>query len=159
MDVKTGSISTYCFTMLHGRAWFLALLRAPGLLHAGTWQAVHGMIEPRERAYEAAWRETLEETGITPQRFFKTDFVETFYSDLTDSVHLVPVFAAFFEDAPRVILSKEHTAFEWCSLDDVLTRFVWPSQKQAVRVVAAACEPWPRVGDGMTEMGAPPPRA
>jgi dATP pyrophosphohydrolase len=152
VDVLTGSISTYVFTMLHGRPSFLALFRADGLLHARTWQAVHGRIDPGEKAYETAWRETLEETGLTPQRFFKLDYVETFYSEVTDAAHLVPVFAAFVEGAPGVALSDEHTAYEWCELDDVLKRFVWPSQWEAVRIIAAACEPWPAIGHGMREI-------
>jgi dATP pyrophosphohydrolase len=152
MDVITGSISTYVFTMLHGRPAFLALYRAPGLLHADTWQAVHGMIEPGEKAYDAAWRECVEETGLTPERFFKTDYVETFYSEWTDAVHLVPAFAAFVTGAPGAIVSEEHTAYEWCALDDVLERFVWPSQQEAVRVIAAATSAWPDVGDGLREI-------
>ena len=152
MDVITGSVSTYVFTMLHGRPAFLALYRAQLLMHADTWQAVHGMIEPGEKAYDAAWREMTEETGLAPERFFKTDCVETFYSEGTDAVHLVPAFAAFVAGAPGVQLSEEHTASDWCDLDDVLDRFIWPSQREAVRVIARAVEPWPEIGVGMTEI-------
>jgi 8-oxo-dGTP pyrophosphatase MutT (NUDIX family) len=111
MDVITGSISTYVFTVRDGQPAFLLLRRAAGLTHEGTWQAVHGMIEPGERANEAAWRETAEETGLTPARFFKTDHVETFYSALTDGIHLVPAFAAFVADAPPAKLSEEHSDY------------------------------------------------
>ena len=152
MRVISGSISCYVFTMLHGRPAFLLLFRAPHLHHANTWQAVHGMIEPDEKAYEAAYREMLEESGLVPDRFFKTDYVETFYSELTDGVHLVPAFAAHVTGAPAAILSEEHTAYEWCSLDDAVERFVWPSQREAVRVIAEAAKWWPDVGRGMTDM-------
>lgn len=152
MDVLTGSISTYVFTMLHGRPAFLALYRAPGLLHAGTWQAVHGMIEPGETAYDAARREMTEETGLAPERFFRVDYVETFYSEHTDAVHLVPAFAAFVTGAPGVTVSEEHTAYEWCGVDDVLGRFIWESQRQAARIIAGACAPWPDTGAGITEI-------
>ena len=152
MDVVTGSISTYVFTMLHGRPAFLALYRAQRLLHADTWQAVHGMIEPGEKAYDAAYREMTEETGLVPERFFKTDYVETFYSEYTDAVHLVPAFAAFVTGAPGVTVSEEHTAYDWCALDDVLDRFIWPSQREAVRIIAKAVEPWPEIGHGLTEI-------
>jgi 8-oxo-dGTP pyrophosphatase MutT (NUDIX family) len=138
--------------MLHGEPAFLLLFRAPGLINAETWQAVHGMVDTDERAYDAAWRETVEETGLTPERFFKTDYVETFYSEGTDAVHLVPAFAAFVTGAPGVTLSVEHTAFEWCPLDDAVDRFVWPSQRDAVRVIAEACRPWPEIAIGMTEI-------
>lgn len=149
MDVITGSISTYVFTMLHGHPSFLLLYRAPHLMHADTWQAVHGRIDEGERAFDAAWRETLEETGLTPERFFKTDFVETFYSEYTDAVHLVPAFAAFVTGAPGARLSEEHNAYEWCSLEDALSRFVWPSQREAVQLIAEAVAPWPEVAPGL----------
>lgn len=152
MDVLTGSISTYVFTELHGRPAFLCLLRAPGLLHAGTWQAVHGMIEPGEKAFDAAWRETVEETRLTPQRFFRTDYIETFYSEFTDAVHLVPAFAAFVTGAPSVELSEEHTAYEWCRLEETLDRFVWPSQREAVKLIAEATLTWPHVSRGLREI-------
>ncbi len=152
MDVLTGSISTYVFSIVRSRPSFLLLLRAPHLPHAGTWQAVHGMIEPGEKATAAARREMTEETGLAPARFFKTDFVETFYSEATDAVHLVPVFAGYVEGAAAATLSEEHTAWEWCTLDEAVRRFVWPSQQQAVRIIAAAVSSWPDLAVGITEL-------
>lgn len=154
MDVITGSISCYVFTMVRGRPQFLLLLRAPGLAHAGTWQAVHGLIEAGERAAAAARRETAEETGLRAARFFKTDFVETFYSEHTDAVHLVPAFAAYVEET-SVTLSDEHTKYEWCSYDDARGRFVWPSQREAVRIISMGVTEWPELGVGLSELGAP----
>jgi len=138
--------------MLHGRPAFLLLFRAPHLPHANTWQAVHGMIDPGEKAYEAAYRETVEETGLIPDRFFKTDYVETFYSDLTDAVHMVPTFAAHVAGAPAAIVSEEHTAFEWCTLDDAVNRFVFSSQRNAVRLVADAAKWWPDIATGLRDI-------
>lgn len=152
MEVLTGSISTYVFSIVRSRPSFLLLRRAPHLAHADTWQAVHGMIEPGEKATAAARREMTEETGLVAARFFKTDFVETFYSETTDAVHLVPVFAAFVEGAPAPTLSEEHTAWEWCTLDEAARRFVWPSQQQAIRIIAAAVSRWPDLGVGVTEI-------
>jgi dATP pyrophosphohydrolase len=152
MRTLTGSISTYVFSELHGRPVFLLLLRAPHLLHANTWQAVHGMIEPGETATGAARREMVEETGMQPQRFFVTDLVETFYSEHTDAVHLVPAFAAFVQGAPGATVSDEHTAYDWCDLDTAVSRLVFPSQQQAVRVIAEAAALWPDVSTGMREL-------
>lgn len=152
MQVLTGSISVYVFTMLHGRAAFLALQRAPRLLHAGTWQAVHGRVDEDEKAFDAAWRECIEETGLTPERFFRLEFIEQFYSEFTDAVHLVPTFAAFVTGAPGVTLSEEHVAYDWCELEDVLERFVWASQRAAVRLIAEATQPWPEVSREMIEI-------
>jgi dATP pyrophosphohydrolase len=155
MEVLTGSISTYVFSVVRSRPSFLLLYRAPQLPHADTWQAVHGMIEAGEKATAAARREMREETGLAPDRFFKTDFVETFYSETTDAVHLVPVFAAFVEGAPAATLSEEHTAWEWCTLDEAVRRLIWPSQQQAARIIAAAVSRWPDLGVGVTELDSP----
>jgi dATP pyrophosphohydrolase len=152
MDVITGSISTYAFTFDDdGEPRFLALLRAPGLLHEGTWQAVHGMIEPGEKAYEAAAREMVEETGLTPARFFNADYVERFYSVVTDAVHLAPAFAAFVDGMPAATVSEEHTDYAWCTLEDIVERFVWPAQKEAVHVIASAIARWPDLS-GMSDI-------
>jgi dATP pyrophosphohydrolase len=154
MNVITGSISTYVFTIRRSRPEFLALLRAEGLAHAGTWQAVHGLIEPGEKAYDAAFREMREETGVAPERFFKTDYVETFYSEATDGVHLVPAFAGYIGENANIVLSEEHVQYAWCSLDEVLRRLVWPSQRAAVQVIADAVHEWPDVGHAMRELSA-----
>lgn len=155
MNVLTGSISTYVFTMLRGRAQFLLLRRAPHLLHAGSWQAVHGMIDPGESAYTAAWRETVEETGLTPDKLFKTAFVESFYSEHTDAVHLVPAFAAFvtaMPDAPAVTVSEEHTEAAWCALDDAMSRFVFPNQRTAIQLIAECTKQWPAIAPGLSDI-------
>jgi dATP pyrophosphohydrolase len=110
------------------------------------------MIDDGEKGYDAAWRETIEETGLTPERFFRTDYIETFYSESTDGVHLVPAFAAFVTGAPGVELSEEHTAYDWCGLDDALSRFVWPSQRAAIRLIAEATAGWPQVGITMSDI-------
>ena len=138
--------------MLHGRPHALLLFRAPGLIHAGTWQAVHGMVDDAEKAYDAAWRETVEETGLTPERFCKLEYVETFYSEFTDAVHLVPAFAAFVTGAPGVILSEEHSAYEWCTIEDACERVVFANQRNAIQFIAGATDTWPGVGDALYEI-------
>jgi 8-oxo-dGTP pyrophosphatase MutT (NUDIX family) len=86
------------------------------------------------------------------ERFFRTDYIETFYSEGTDGVHLVPAFAAFVTGAPGAALSEEHTAYDWCDLDDALSRLVWPTQRDAVRVIAEATAQWPEVGTAMYDI-------
>jgi 8-oxo-dGTP pyrophosphatase MutT (NUDIX family) len=107
MDVRY-SISSYVFSFQDGEPRFLTLLRAPGFAHAGTWQAVHGMVDPGESAFRAAHRETLEETGLVPERFFRVELIEQFYGVDDDAFHIVPVFAAFVAGTPRPRLSHEH---------------------------------------------------
>jgi hypothetical protein len=44
------------------------------------------------------------------------------------------------------VVSEEHTDFAWCTLDEAIARFVWPSQRRAVRVIAEAVAAWPEIG-------------
>jgi dihydroneopterin triphosphate diphosphatase len=152
MKVATGSISTYVFAVVRGRPQFLLLLRAPGLLHEGDWQAVHGMIDEGETAVEAARREMLEETGLTPSRFFRLDQVETFYSDATDAVHLVPMFGGLIDGLAKAKVSEEHTRAEWCDLEEALRRLVFASQRSAVRLIADAVRRWPDISNELKEL-------
>ena len=47
----------------------------------GSWEAVHGHIEPEERPADAARREMEEETGLTPDRLYNLSRVEAFYQE------------------------------------------------------------------------------
>lgn len=69
----------------------LTLRRATGGRCPGSWEAVHGHIEPGETPAAAAQREVLEETGLTPLRLYNLSRVELFYRHRADEVALVPV--------------------------------------------------------------------
>lgn len=129
----TSTASTYLFRKADGETQFLTLLRSRHLELGGTWQAVHGKIEPGEKASEAALREVREETGLEPVRLFVVNHVEVLYDPRADQIALVPIFAAEVLGDPKVTLSGEHERAEWCSVADALRRFIWPTQRDAIR--------------------------
>jgi hypothetical protein len=43
------------------------------------------------------------------------------------------VFCAFVDSQARVVLSDEHDACEWMSLDAAVDRVAWPRSRQALR--------------------------
>lgn len=106
-------VDVYPFRRLPQRIEFLQLQRADGEVLGGTWQAVHGRIEPGERAWQAALRELAEETGLTPRRLWQVDAVNTFYEARSDCVHLCPCFAAETDPAATIRLCGEHRAWRW----------------------------------------------
>lgn len=118
-----------------GEVQFLMLHRSPGRYLGGTWQAVHGRIEPGETAWQAALREIREETAVVPSAFYQVDTVNTFYMAVDDTVHHCPCFAAEVEANATVALNDEHDAFEWVPADAALERFIWPGQRRAVREI------------------------
>src|SRR5438128_5243557 len=75
----------------------LALRRAAGGRSPGSWETVHGHIEPGETPVEAALRELREETGLAPARLYNLSRVEAFYRHRTDEIALIPVFAGIVD--------------------------------------------------------------
>jgi dATP pyrophosphohydrolase len=110
----------------------LVLRRAAGGRCPGSWETVHGHIEAGETPAEAAARELLEETGLTPERLYNLSRVETFYQHRLDEVALVPVFAAFVPREAGVRTGGEHDRFEWLLPADARRRFAWPREARAL---------------------------
>jgi dATP pyrophosphohydrolase len=115
----------------------LVLRRAPGGRCPGSWETVHGHIEPGETPPEAARRELAEETGLAPERLYNLSRVETFYQHRLDEVALVPVFAAFVAPDATVRTGVEHDRFEWLRPAEAGRRFAWPREGRALDDVVA----------------------
>lgn len=109
--------------------------RAPGILLGGTWQMVSGHIDAGETAYEAAYRELLEETAVRPLHFYQGSYVNRFYLAQTDEIILSPVFAAEAPPDAQVRLSEEHTEFAWVDPEEAMRRYPWPGQKKSLKIV------------------------
>lgn len=110
----------------------LLMKRAAGGRNAGSWESVHGAIEPGELPVEAARREVSEEAGLADGTLFNLSMVESFYRHDRDEVALIPVFA--FE-APAdflVTLSHEHDDHLWLGLSEARDRASWPRLRRAI---------------------------
>ena len=51
---------------------------------------------------------------------FSADLREQFYEINRDSIWIAPVFIAFVEDKPTVVINEEHSEYRWCSAPDRL---------------------------------------
>jgi 8-oxo-dGTP pyrophosphatase MutT (NUDIX family) len=110
----------------------LTLRRGAGGRCPGSWEAVHGHIEPGETPAAAAQREVAEETGLAPVRLYNLSRVELFYRHRPDEVALVPVFAAFVDSTATIRLSAEHDGYEWLPPPAARARFAWPRERRAL---------------------------
>lgn len=113
----------------------LLLRRAPGGRCPGSWEAVHGHIEPGERPADAAIRELLEETGYAPQKLYNLSRVELFYQHGLDAVAMVPAFAAFVVADTPPVLSPEHDEAAWLAPGEAQRRCAWPREARAIEDV------------------------
>jgi dATP pyrophosphohydrolase len=110
----------------------LCLRRAPGGRSAGSWEAVHGHIDPGETPVDSALRELREETGLEPERLYNLSQVEGFYRHGANEVVLIPVFAAFVARQARVRLSEEHDEHEWLRPQAARVRVSWPRIRREI---------------------------
>src|SRR5690606_35874944 len=115
----------------------LVLRRGPGGRSPGSWEAVHGHVEPGDPSpADAALRELREETGLAPERLYNLSRVEAFWTPASDAIQLIPAFAAFVAPAAAVRLSSEHDAAEWLPLEAARARCTWPRSARALEDAA-----------------------
>ena len=110
----------------------LALRRGTKGRCPGSWETVHGTIEPGETPVQASLRELREETGFTPERLYNLSRTEAFYQHRTDEMALIPVFVAFVGARATPTLSDEHDRAEWLTPADAARRFAWPRERRAL---------------------------
>ena len=110
----------------------LALRRGPHGRCPGSWETVHGTIDPGETPLQASLRELEEETGLAAERLYNLSRVEGFYQHKTDELALIPSFAAFVAAGAEPRLSEEHNDFAWLPLETAAPRFAWPREHRAL---------------------------
>lgn len=130
--IRVSLVDAYVLRVRAGALEALALRRAPGGRCPGSWEAVHGHIEPGEAPAAAALREIQEETGLVPDRLYNLSRVETFYQHGPDELALVPVFVALVGEDPVVRLGVEHDDWAWVSAGGAPERFSWPRESRAL---------------------------
>jgi len=135
-NIVSRIVEVTVFKKVSGQPLYLVLRRSDkDTLYPGVWQIVTGMIEQDERAVEAALRELMEETGMTPRQLWRLPIVNSFYDPEKDVLQMCPNFAVIVDGNAQPELSREHQAFEWSTLERALELLPWTGQRNAVRTV------------------------
>ena len=114
------------------RGWqVLALQRAAGTRCPGSWEMVHGKVEPGECLDLAARRELREETGLDAERLLSVT-MHPFYLVPSARVELAAVFAAVVAPDASVRLGPEHHRHVWLTPSQARRRFSWPHERRFV---------------------------
>lgn len=114
------------------RGWVvLALERARDTRCPGSWEMIHGRVEPGESLPDAAKRELFEETGLKPERLLSVT-MHQFYLVPQDKVALAAVFAAVVAPDAAVLLGEEHTRHAWLTTSQARRRYAWPHEARVL---------------------------
>jgi len=131
-QIRVRFVDTYALRGAGEQLQVLALRRGPRGRNVGSWETVHGTIEPGETPVQASLRELREETGLVPEKFYNLSRTEAFYQHKTDELAMIPVFAAFVAAGANVTISAEHDRAEWLGARDAAARFAWPRERRAM---------------------------
>ena len=135
-EIVSHIVEVVVFRFAADRVEYLLLRRASEeRVYPGMWQIITGRVREGETAVQAARREILEETRLSPVRFWVLPYTGTFYDPGMDLVHLTPFFAAQTPEAADPLLSREHTSFRWLPLEGAVPMLVWPGQREGLRLV------------------------
>lgn len=127
-------ISAYIISKTNNGPRYLLIRRCCPYLF-GTWQMITGSIEKGETSPQAAYREILEETGLTPSKMYCADAVETIYVKSRDCIAFVPVFVAFVEQMGVRLSPTEHDAYEWLPFEEARNRLLWAEQRRIIEEI------------------------
>ena len=132
IPISCTQVEVHVFRRRGKRLEVLLIRRSQERSLAGVWQPVTGGIEQGESALLAAAREVIEETGLSPIRWWALEHLATFYDPGRDHVRVVPVFAAEVAWTDAVQLSHEHDRYAFVSLTEAKRRVLWATQRQAI---------------------------
>lgn len=134
MKIISNMIEAHIFRETEKGIEFLLLKRSEGQPYPGLWQMVTGKIKDGEKAYQTALREIKEETGFIPTQLWVAPTINSFYEPRDEFICLLPVFAAKVESAD-VLLSKEHTHYQWINKTEAQKLLAWDGQRKAVEII------------------------
>ena len=107
---------------------FLQLHRSPEDYMGNTWQLIRGGMHEGENAVSAALRELKEESGLTPIEFYRLGTVESFYTQIDDTMWHSVAFCAIVGRDARVTLNEEHDDARWIPRPHFRAACMWASE-------------------------------
>lgn len=131
--IKVSTIQTHIFYQNDNKTEYLILKRSSkSKKYSGMWQVVTGKIEKDEKAFQAAYREADEESGLEFTDFCHVPYIGSFYDARKDKIQNIPVFAAKSK-TKDVVLSHEHSDYKWVNYNDIFDYLELPSHIEGTK--------------------------
>ncbi len=136
MKIISKIVEIHIFREKGNKLQFLLLKRGANEIYPGLWQMVSGKIRKKEKAYLTAIREMKEETNLTPVKLWVAPNINSFYDPLSDSVTIIPVFAALVDSKNVVKISNEHSEFRWVFISEAKKKLAWEGQRKSIDIIS-----------------------
>lgn len=98
----------------------------------GVWSLVTGHVDDGESGWQAAYREVVEETGLTPTALYTANFCDQWYNHTVNVIEIVPIFVAYVDSEHNVSLNEEHSQFKWLGVADAIEHIPFHGHKTAL---------------------------
>lgn len=127
-------IDLYPYKLDGKKVFFLLFKRASGRIYDGQWRMIGGKVQNGESHWEAALRELMEETTLTPELMWTIPSLNSFYEHQSDKILNIPAFAAEIDGSSPILLDSEHSEYDWFLLDEAIDKILWPEQRRLLRL-------------------------
>lgn len=111
---------------------FLLVKRAKSETYPGLWGFVTGGREGKETVPQLAIRELAEETGLTPERLWASEYCMQFYEPTVDKIWILPIIVAVVSPSAEVKLCHENSEYRWVEAKEGVELVVWQNLKKAM---------------------------
>jgi 8-oxo-dGTP pyrophosphatase MutT (NUDIX family) len=133
MTLRPNVVDLYVLRGRNETLQVLILRRSVGGRCPGSWEGVHGNIEPGETPVMAVRREMAEETGLAGLRLYNLSRVELFHKHNSNTLEVAVAFAIFVDGESSPRLGPEHDAFRWLTPDEAMEQVAWPRCMRAIK--------------------------
>jgi len=99
----------------------------------GVWSLVTGHVDDAETGWQAAHREVIEETGLTPTSLYTANICDQWYNHHLNIIEIVPIFVAFVEGGANVDLNHEHSELKWLPVANAVNHVPFHGHKTALK--------------------------
>ncbi|HRP01085.1 MAG TPA: NUDIX domain-containing protein [Candidatus Kapabacteria bacterium] len=139
-DFKANTVQIHIARIIDDHHQFLILKRSEKeLIYPNLWQTVTGTCRAEETSITSALREVYEETALKPIKIWTIPYVASFFDTKRDRVSFIPVFGMLVDKKYNVILSDEHSDYQWLTYEQILKALPLPSHIEGTKYFKQFC--------------------
>jgi 8-oxo-dGTP pyrophosphatase MutT (NUDIX family) len=122
---------------------FLVLKRAQGESYGGYWGFMTGGKKGDETVAQVVVRELKEETGLTPDSMWASEYLVQFYEPEYDTIWILPLIVAVVPESAKIELSPENCEYRWLTPYKAKHLVSWKNLVKAIDEISDELEIFP----------------